>query len=76
MINVFWNTCKKLSDENNFSKCFHPTHRLAAIPSKILKSLKAMIIPYIGVLLKQQQKYDAGYEGKIQIPIFPDIDPQ
>jgi hypothetical protein len=44
----------------NFSKFFHPIHGLPIIPCSGLKSLKAIMAPYMGTYLKIISRIKAG----------------
>jgi len=46
---VLVKTCQNLSSEKRYSKCLNPTQGLAIIPLMILKSLKAILAPNIGI---------------------------
>ncbi|MNP63729.1 hypothetical protein D3C76_1591630 [compost metagenome] len=59
-LSVFIKMISKLGEAINFSKCFSPTQSLPMMPLIGLKSLNAMMAPYIGMYLKIRVKIKAG----------------
>ena len=67
---VFLNTRKKLELLNNNLKCLKSFHALPHIPSAALKSLKAIITPYMGMYAKMNNKTVAGISRMYNCFIF------
>ncbi|MNY68043.1 hypothetical protein D3C86_2057420 [compost metagenome] len=59
-LSVFIKITSKFGEDRNFSKLYSPTHSLPRMPLIGLKSLKAIIAPYIGPYLKIRVRISAG----------------